>query len=371
MLHTLARKWFERDGLSVIKLVSKSLTNDRARSSILGPLLHMGVRADPLGTFELVVYMEGGEGNKIAEDVTRIWAGIDPESALNAINALKPSALRLQLLATAMQLWADRDPQAVLEYVEGMPKEIIALGLQLAIVAMAEDSPQQAAPLVAQLRGDSSKRNAIHKIAQIWLNLEPHAALDWILSDVETEEYRQELLSYALPSLALERPHLAFETALAQPLESHQTGLEAGVINRLAGHNLNIALELLPRVREGRTRLISYGVVSNAMVANGSPMEAVQLSQELPESDRGTYFLLTMGTWAQSDPDGLLDSIEGLPYSEAKSKAAAMLTFLNRFDEQTLTDDQLGQIEKFLSDEDAKTLEQGGMGLLNPIMNLQ
>ena len=76
-----------------------------------------------------------------------------------------------------------------------------------------------------------------------------------------------------------------------------------------------------------------------------------------------------MGTWSQRDPEGLLNTIEQLPSAQAKSKAAAMLTLTNQF-EQTLTDEQIEQIGKFLSEKDAKSLDEGGMGLLNPLMEL-
>lgn len=369
MLHTLARVWFEQEGLSVLEPMNRSLTNLRARNSILGTVLHMAVRSDPQRTFDIALRMDNDVENKIVASVAQIWATTDPNAALNAVNKIEPIPLRKKLMTAVMHLWAEDDALTLLESLEGLDEDTLAIGLELGIKVRARRNPDQAAKLVERMEEGSGKREVLHSIASNWMLFEPRAALDWILTDTDTEPYRQDLLRSTLPSLAAENPELAFATALAQPIEENKPGLEVAVISRLAQLDLSRAKELLGRVRAGLTKRNAYSQVGRMMVTSDSPLEAMELMQQLPESDREPYLLFTMGTWAQHDPEGMLGEIARLPSAEAKSKAAAMLVFSNQF-KRTLTDDQMQQASSFLSDRDSKSLEEGGLGLLNPILDM-
>lgn len=369
LLHTLARTWFEEEGLSVIDEINRSLTNDQARTSILDSVLHMAVRSNPQGTFEYVMDIQEDSKHEVVLGVMRIWGNADPVAALNAAFAQESSPLRQRLLSSVMQSWADNDPQALLDNLGSLPEEMHSTGLELAIRSIAKDAPEQAASLIARMENGSKKHHAAQMVVWNWVRTEPAAALDWVLTDAQVSPYRQDLLRSVLPRLAEENPQLAFDSALAQPIEDGSLGLEVTVITQLAQENSNLALDWLPRVREGRTKTVAYGMVGSMLVQNGNPLEAVEMSNQLPESDQEGFFALTMGTWAQSDPENLLDTIDRLPSPLAQSKGAAMLFFMNRFSEQSLTDSQLERVEKYLSEEDAKSVEEGEAGLIKQMMS--
>ena len=369
MLHTLARTWFEQEGLPVIEHIINSMQNEEARASILSPVLHMAVTRDPQATFDLALNLKGDIDNTMVSTVAHIWASRDPLSAFQAAQVVERVQLREQLMTSIMSSWAEDDPHSLLENLDHSSDRMLNIGLELAIREIAQDSPHLAAPLLARMADGPRKRDVAHAVAINWLHFEPNVALDWILNDRGLAEYRQNLLRSVLPTLAVDSPQLAFDTALAQPLEGDKPGLEVAVISVVAPRNLDLALEMLPQVREGTSKRNAYLGMGSMMVAEGSPMRAVELSQQLPESDRETYFLMTMATWSQSDPEGLLGTIDRLPSPAAKSKAAAILTLQNKF-EKKLTEEQIEQASKFLSEKDAKSLEEGGMSLLNPLMEL-
>ena len=369
VLHTLARTWFEKEGLVVIEHISNSMQNEKTRASILSPVLHMAVASDPQATFDLVLNLRGDINYSLVSTVAHIWASRDPLAAFQATQGVEQVQLREQLMTSVMRSWAEDDPHSLLDNLDHSSEKMLNSGLELAIRSIAQDSPHLAAPLLARMADSSRKLSVAHTVASSWLHVEPNVALDWILNDEGVAQYRHSLLRSALPTLAEDSPQLAFETALAQPIVGDKPGLEVAVISFLAQSKLDMAIEMLPRVREGNSKVAAYLGVGSTMVVQGDPMKAVDLSQQLPESDREPYFLATMGTWSQSDPEGLLDTIDRLPSTAAKSKAAAMLTFMNQF-ESNLTDEQIEQASKFLSEEDTKSLEQGGMSLLNPLMEL-
>lgn len=369
LLLQMAQAWFEEEGLPVIDQVNRSLTNDRIKTTVLGRVLDMATKSNPHGTFELVVSMSSELNDKFIERVAQTWGNADLYSALSAIDALETKRLQARLLIAAMQTRARNDPLTLLENLEGLSEKARTKAQELAIEAIARERPEQAAPLLLQMDDGSSKRKVANTVAMRWIHLEPRPALNWILTDLAIAPYRQYLLQSILPTLAEDDAQLAFDTALNQPLVEGEPRLEISVVAVVARDDLEMAAEMLPRVRDPQSKVRTTLVVGNAMVVKGNPMEAVKLSQQLPESDREVYFLMTMGTWSQRDPEGLLNTIDQLPSAQAKSKAAAMLTLNNQF-EQELTDEQIEQIGKFLSKHDAKSLEEGGMGLLNPIMEL-
>lgn len=370
LLHSLARTWFEKEGLPVIGEINRSLTNDQARNSILDSVLHMAVRGNPQATFEYVTGIQEDTNHEVALRVIRIWGSADPVSALNAAFALEDSPVRQTFLNSVMQSWADSDPQALLSNLGSLPEEMHSKGLELAIRSIARDAPEQAASLIARMEDSSQKHRAAQMVVWNWIRSEPAAALDWVLTDAEVLPFRQDLLRSVLPSLADENPQLAFDTALAQPLEDGSPGLEVSVIARLAEQNDDLALDLLPRVRDGKTKTVAYGIVGSMLIQKGNPLEAMKMSSQLPESDQEGFFVFTMGTWAGSDPQSLFDTIDRLPSPLAQSKAAAMLSFMSRFSEESLTDSQLERVEEYLSEEDAQSVEEGEAGLIKQMMSL-
>ena len=369
LLHTLARTWFEEEGLPVIEEINRTLKNDQARASILDSVLHMAVRGNPQATFDYVTGIQNESSHEVVLKVINIWGSTDPVSALNAAFALENSPLRQSLLNSVTQSWADIDPQALLENLGSLPEEMQSTGLELAIRSIARDAPEQAAPLIAQIENGSKKHRAAQIVVWSWIRSEPAAALDWILTDAEVLPFQQDLLGSVLPSLAEENPQLAFDTALAQPLANGSPGLEVSVIARIAEQNNDLALDLLPRVREGKTKTVAFGIVGSMLVQKGNPLEAMKMSSQLPESDQEGFFVFTMGTWAQSDPESLIDTIDRLPSPLAQSKAAAMLSFMSRFSEQSLTDSQLEKVEQYLSEEDAQSVAEGEAGLIKQMMS--
>lgn len=369
LLHTLAQRWFEQEGLVVLDHISASLTDERTRESILGSVVHMATRSDPQGAFERVLKISSDINSEIVFDVARQWASNDPESALRAVSVLEGTRLRGALLNLVLQAWANDDSEAMVAELDQFSDEIHDIGLGIAINVIAQEYPERAVQMISRI-GDSKKKNdVLYAVALKWSRQDPGAALDWVLTDGEVDQVREQLLPTVLSLLVESDFQLAFETALAQSTVENKPGLEAMVIAQLAHSDVEKALRLLPRVRDGVTKLSAYGMVGMAMIENGDTSSAIELAPQLPESDQEKFFLLTAMAWADHDSENLLESIGQISSPVARSKAAAVLTFMNQF-EKSLTAEQVVEIKEYLSDEDAKSLEEGGAGLLNPLMQL-
>lgn len=370
-LHTLARTWFESDGLESITQLNSTLTNPEARNSILGSILHMGVNSDPAGTFAKALELDDETSDRVALATARIWADLDPIAALDSVFALETSDFRQSLIAAIVDTWSKANPYGLLENLDALPADLHPIGVELATRSIARFSPSDAADLFGGLADSSDRREIAREIVSEWVHQDSNAALAWVQNEVEIAAFREDLIKTVLASLTIRNPENAMETAFSLPITtgSNKPGPEVSVIAQTASNNLPKAIELLPRVREGISRLNAFAIVGGALIADGNPTDALELADDLPEPLQDKFYFFAVGTWANRDPNGLLNSIDQLPSPKIKSRAAAMLTFLDKF-ESSMTDEQLDHLKVYLNEEDSKLLTVGGSGLLNEVLDL-
>ena len=355
-LSRIASVWVEKNGIAVLDRVAESLTNLEVRRQILSLVLRNVAETDPQGAFEFALGLEYDRNNNTISTVMYSWAQVDPQSALVAANGVEKSGLRRDLQQAVIFSWSNNDPHSLLERIEELPQSLRSRATSSALSAIVEESPTEATELLATIEDAQIKGDAASSIAQSWSRTDPKAALNWALTDPTVGDFTNQLLSLILYHVAEIDAQLALETALQQPIEEGSTGLEATVIQWVAGSNFDKALELLPRVREGQTQLNAYRSVSWHYLRNGETEKIISLAQQLPDSNRQDYFRRVLASWAGFDPEGLFDSIDRLPSDEIKSMAA--LNLIEENDRQEILDaEQIERVKKLLMNEDAEKFE--------------
>lgn len=122
--------------------------------------------------------------------------------------------------------------------------------------------------------------------------------------------------------------------------------------------DIDRALELLPQVREGQTRLGAYRNVARVLVQEKEVDRALNLLRYVSEEDKSTVFETIAATWARSNPEELLNSMDRFDTPELKSKAAMALVLSNRYWDPALSDKQIEEAKGMLTDEDKLQLEE-------------
>ena len=356
ILAQVALSWIEKDGMGVMERVSTSLTNLQAKRGVVFGILRELASSNPSEAFRYAVAMENDPFNTAKERVVDVWARSDPRSALAAVSDVEKKALRRTLEKTIADLWADKAPRKFLKAVETLPGHVLESATRTAISKIAENSPKEAANLVSEMESGVTRQFSASDLAGDWLSQDPEATLDWILNDPAIQDLRHFLLDDTLYRIALEAPKLAMDTALAEPFAEDEMGLEASVITAIAFSDVETAVELVPQVRKGPTAVGAFREVTAALIRNGDLEEAVELVNQIPDSKRPDFYLGLVQAWARHDPSGLLKSMNRLPSEEVKSKAARRLVEINRL-RGNLTDEQVEQARKFLTEEDSKALE--------------
>ena len=323
---------------------------------VLGILQELA-SSNPSETFQYAMTMENDLFDDATKKVLEVWAWSDPRSALAAVSGIEEKTLRETFEVSIAYRWTDKEPREVLEAIDALPGHVHESATQAAITKIAENFPQEAAALVAEMESGNTREFTAWNVARIWMFQDPKAVLDWILNEPAIQDIKRWLLDSTLYKIAQADPKLAMDAALAEPLAEGEMGLEGKVIGAAARSDLDAAIELLPQVRKGPTAIDAYREVAAALIRNGDVDEALNLVQQTPDSKRPYVYAGLVQAWAFHDPAGLLTSMNQLPSKEVKSIAARRLLETNR-NRGDLTNEQVQQARKFLTEEDSKALDE-------------
>lgn len=359
----VATAWVEKSGLTVLDQIHQSLTNAEVRQYVMRSVLGNAARTDPSGAFKFALTIENDQFSSIIGNVAYMWAISDPQSALSAASEIEKRALRRVLEESVVSTWASAEPHEILDQLDILPEHAQGTATTRAIGQIAQDSHEEAIRLVLGMESGDTRTSAAQSVVSAWWFRDSEAALDWVLNEPAIADIQHELLSGVMHRLVMSDPNRAMSVALAIPIETVENGgwmdmgMEMQVISQLSYSDLDKAIELLPRVRKGPTRLQAYRMVSGALIREGEIDEALNMAQQLPESDRTEFYTSITTAWAREDPEGMLNSMNRLPTKEARSKGVMSLIYYNRF-EKNLTNEQIEEARKYLTDEDAKALEE-------------
>ncbi len=326
----IAESLVEQQGIQAIALINESLSDRNVRSAIVRSALHRIARSNPQETFHQAMMLPRDLRETALRTIVEAWAQSDPMGAMDRIGSLKANSMQRTLQERALRAWANRDPQNLFENLERLPKNLQSSAEQEAMLGVARSSPAEAVKYLSDLTDSKRKSELAIAIASSWARKDVYLALDWALS-VELSDVAQHrnVLSRVLREVVQIDPDLAMETAMNLPLYNSRYGLESVIIVDLAQVDLEKAVALLSKVREGRTKTSAYSSVGKALVENGEFDRALRLSGQLPENSRSSYLISIFGHWAQQDPHSLFESLDRLSDGGSKELAALQLVVHN------------------------------------------
>lgn len=374
-LSRVATAWLEKSGLGVLDQIYHSLTNSRTRDVVIRHVLVEVAESDPAYALDYALSIETDPNFNVVYAVVNSWASSDPRAVLSATAQIEDESARKDVAEIAIRTWARNEPREVLEGVGALPADLQGAAYTAALRVISSKSHEMAAELVAAMEPGSVKTSNARRIASNWSSRNHSAALDWILNEPGIQEIRTELLSSILSRLVQVDPDLAMSTARSQPIEQSGTGqtvpssegigLELSVISSLVSSDLDKAVELLPQVREGPTKKFAFRLVAQSLVGSDEIDKAFDVALGIPGTERESFYLALSAAWTGTDPVAVLNSMDRFPSKEVRSRVAAMLVTTNQFF-KALSDEQIEEAKKYLSDEHAKELEEGNAEVLRP-----
>lgn len=351
----VAEAWREQIGFEVFSKIYHSEVDD------LGAKRRLVSTIAQLDFFGALNYTRGldedSEKQFLAGTIARAWARTDAQTALAAVSRDESLALHLEL--EIAKIWAQTKPYDVIDSIETLSEEARIQTLERTFSEIADQDPLEAIEklnIVEEFVANTS--SIIQRIVNSWARQQPDAATDWVLSNYPSDDpHRHMLLVTVLHFLASQDPDRAFELATANPSTSMGINLESMVIRRIA-HEVDIdeAKKFLASVKSLKPQ-DAYALVGQEMVAQGLYSDALEFSKDLPETNQLHYYYNILNSWIQDKPKALYDSLEDLPTSSVKSRAAFLLIRQNIY-EPSLTDEQISHARMLLNSRDQSSLER-------------
>ncbi|MXW52530.1 MAG: hypothetical protein F4X44_09075 [Gammaproteobacteria bacterium] len=368
--------WIEKSGLSVLDRIYQSLADTKSKRPVIHSLLEQIAQSDPEGAFNFALTIESDLHNSIVRKLGGIWAESDPRAALETIAGIEREEVRNAAADAVVGAWAQSRPREMLESLDSLPADLQETVSKIAVSALTREFPEEAAQFVAAMESSPLKTSSAKSVASAWSRRDLNAALEWILDDPGIEEIRSTLLFSIMGRLLVDAdPLLAMTTVLAQAIEGYESDLglngtkeeiELEVISALAKSNLELAIDLLPQLHEGRTRFAAFKEIAGKLIEDEEIDRAFSLAEQIAEFDIQNFHIALAAAWAESDLGELLNSMDRFAPEELKSKVSFMLLDDSRY-RGSLSDEQVLDVRRHLTNEHRKALEEGDSDVLPPV----
>lgn len=373
VLSRVAVAWVEEYGIEVLDEIVSSISDDVEYSSTLYDILGVLSSNQPDKIFDFVMSNLGDRAVDVIQrsGITNEWVQKDPKGLLAKLGILPANKFRQSVLRSAVRQWAEINPREILSQLDVVPPGQRDYASSRAIEIFSRTSPTEAAQFILHLTDDGSQSRFARILISQWIDDDAKAAKEWVLGLPVSKPMRASLINHLAKALVRTDPRSAFELALQQPLDNdddspHKSiGDEVIILSRIADHDVQLAIEFLPKVRSGG-KASAYTDVGITLVEQGNLHQALQLANHLDESEKSEFFQEVAMDWLWRDPKGLLREFDDFPTS-SKSRIALAMTFSNRVTSY-YTDEEIEELERHISEKDKKLLKQlQEIDLSNPI----
>ncbi|MXW08093.1 MAG: hypothetical protein F4X56_02115 [Gammaproteobacteria bacterium] len=365
-LSRVAVAWVENEGKTVFDEIVSSISQDSKYGRALSNVFSALSTDEPEEIFDYILKNLGDRAYEVIQgsDIAYNWAHNDPRGLLSKAETLPASRLRQRLIDSAAREWANHNPQQLLANLELLPQENQEYASRTAIRTLTRKSPPDAAKFVLQVEDYESQLELATTLVRQWSYQDSDAAKDWVFNIPESNALRSALIRPLANILVNTDPRAAFQLALEQPINEQGSssvparGFESSILSRIASRDLDLALELLPQVRDiGSSKVQVYTDIGSTLIENGEIQQALSLSSHLSEEQQVPFYQGVTSIWAVQDPKGFLNAFEEFPNEEIKSSVALSVKFVNNMT-NTFSAEEIAIIEKYISKEDKEKLEQ-------------
>ncbi|MXW07546.1 MAG: hypothetical protein F4X56_02130 [Gammaproteobacteria bacterium] len=358
----IAEQWYEKDGVRVLDQINATPLEEFHKRNIVDRVLRLAATNNPQEAFQYAQTLPTEKGFPSALAlvmVVDIWAETDPQAAYHSVTRIEQLRERESLQTSVVSKWAANEPYYYMENLDNFPTHTRVMGITSALGTIAQTSPQEAAELALDQKDegliDMLSAMLPGVVLRHWVDQDVEAAVNWVTGGPVPEDKQSSWVRALTTILVRSDPRRAFEIALKQPkaeggLEAFQPALEAALIDQIVYRDLDLAVELLPKVPEGKSRSEAYASVGSKYIDQGEFDKAVNLGLQLTPAEQAQYYQSITSTWARIDPGGLVESIKDLPTSEIRSSIAQELS--SRWMKQNFTDAQLEELKQYMGDTD-------------------
>lgn len=345
----------DADPASLRSLIEEAAARPESaeRRFLLATLLSRYAEFSPSEAIDLATDQELDRA--IVAGLYGLWAGTDPEAALDAWTAVD-NARDAHAIGLALFQAFGANEEAFSTVVTSLPQNLDADRFQMEVIGLwAETAPEAALRQTLSLQRRSVRIRALENLAEAWSEHDPRAALD-ALSWIDDSELQEKFEAAVLRQWSTFEPESAFEYIIGVEGRSRQSsGLANRALSGIARTDPLRALEFADRLsgqaaRWGRHVVMRAWAVDDvagalAYVENLSksrlrqelrsvvartygrrdPEGAFAWAQNLKPSSPDVLVAVVDGI-AHTDPGRAMDAVLSLDSEEAQSNAMMMIT---------------------------------------------
>lgn len=348
MLANLAYSWIVQEGVTAFEKMRHSLPSNFSLLETARYVSGELIETNPQLAFDLVLAgtrrEKESEYLQLAVDLIAQWAAIDGRTAFDATTVVEARTLQLKLRQRVLWVWAYHSPESLLNSIEELPESLHLKARETALTYIAKKSPKSVRDMLSGI-ADPKYRNVVAEAAvKSWALTDLASTLQWIESDGSLADIRRDLKRTAYFSLSQVNPQLAVQTAATQPPDEQNRGWEALVIIWITDDNLDVATELLPLTRPGRTRGQAYNAVIEQSINVQDWERAINLVVQY-EDQNGKVLYSHLHTLAREVPNRLYTILESSDSPSLKRGIALQLYMQNK-NNSKFTDEQLTHLDE-------------------------
>jgi len=353
-LNRVAIVWFQERGLEILDEIVSSTWEDFDYYFVLDGLFDDLSADRSQEVFDYIMSNLGDRAIEVIRD-TRLsenWARRDPKNMLARVKTLPASDFREDLIRLSVRRWAANNPQQIFEQLEQVPLGLREYASERAIDEFTQKSPTEAAQFVLQMSDEEMQERLATTLIQTWCKEDAVSAKEWVLDLPTNDPIRASMISALKWRLVSTDPRGAFELALKEPIDY---GSEDSILDRIADDDVQLALELLPQVREGR-KVSAYAHIGRSLVEQGFSTQALDLANDLDQTEQKEFYQRIAMRWAYDDPKGLLKVFDDFP-TFTRSRIAVGLKITNEVGNY-YSEEEIAHVEKHISDKDKELFKQ-------------
>ena len=360
LLKLVSFVWKEQEGFDVMLHAAAVFPNKDDRTALSTVI--EGIVATQLDeAFAYLQKVPRGEQGELPCALAIVAARINPELAFKEIKNWSSEPIHTQMQKAAANSWAHTNPRLMLDNLELLPQVTRAEAIDVAFTQLAYASPDEAVRYIGVANEFMrSETGILTIIAEQWSNVDPEAALKWVISYSESnDKLREALVQKVFRNLAIVDTQKALELSrdIFSTRLSVEDAAEYDVVSELIEFGkIDEAIALIPDIHE-QARYFAIADLGRSLVHAGDPYSAMELGLDVPSLNAplvgpATYFSGIFHQWADRDPQQLFNSLQAITSLPLRSLAAQIL--LDRqASRPALTDDSVKSAETLLSENPA------------------
>lgn len=349
LVHIL-NSWVQIEGSGVVPMAMASMDDYESRISTLDKLVPKLAESHPYHARSIVTRMLEVDRGMVMESIGN-WATSDPQGTLEFTFTLEDEETRNRMQQVAIEYWSQSNPMDLLDSLAMIPIDLKEWSQQIAIYALANSFPAQAAKEISDMRDGPQKDSALLIIVRNWFESDPSAVTEWAKTDPKLSILVENLVYSQVMDIARTDPETALNMALQHEVDDETgIGYEASVIRQVASYDVDKAISLLRFARNEQTQGEAYSRIGQVLIQNDEPERAIQLVEEVSPEVQSQYYRWISVFWIRKNSIEVFEAIDNLPSGEIRALYADLLLLENSRN-SFLSSEQAGDLRTFLLQE--------------------